>query len=134
MVDPEGDTISLEAVVVDVTELKMAELQIHSLANYDNLTGLLNRLSFLDLLEHVRVRSERSGGSLAVALLDIDRFKEVNESLGHAAGDRLLKEVAGRLLGSIRKGDCIAREGSGFLETVARHGGDETRSSSSTIR
>jgi diguanylate cyclase (GGDEF)-like protein len=123
--DPVDDTTSLEAVVIDITELKRAELQIHSLANYDSLTGLLNRLSFLDLLEHARSRSERSGGALAVALLDIDRFKEVNETLGHAVGDRLLKEVAGRLLGAIRKGDCVAREGSGLLETVARRGGDE---------
>ena len=99
--------------------------RIHSLANYDSLTGLLNRLSFLNLLENARARSERSGGPIAVALLDMDRFKEVNESLGHGAGDKLLKEVAGRLLNSVRKGDCVAREGDSFVRTVARHGGDE---------
>jgi len=105
--------------------LKKAELQIHSLANYDSLTGLLNRLSFLNLLENARARSERSGGPIAVALLDMDRFKEVNESLGHGAGDQLLKDVAGRLLSSVRKGDCVAREGDSFIRTVARQGGDE---------
>ena len=99
--------------------------RIHSLANYDSLTGLLNRLSFLNLLENAQARSERSGGPIAVALLDIDRFKEVNESLGHVAGDQLLKDVAGRLLSSVRKGDCVAREGESFVRTVARHGGDE---------
>jgi diguanylate cyclase (GGDEF)-like protein len=111
--------------VIDVTEIKRAELQIHSLANYDALTGLLNRLSFLTLLENARARSERSGGPIAVALLDMDRFKEVNESLGHAAGDQLLKDVAGRLLCSVRQGDCVAREGDSFVSTVARQGGDE---------
>ncbi len=120
-----SDEAIVEAVVVDVTEIKKAELQIHNLANYDSLTGLLNRLSFLDLLENARARSERSGGPLAVALLDMDRFKEVNESLGHGAGDQLLKDVAGRLLSSVRKGDCVAREGDGFIATVARQGGDE---------
>jgi len=99
--------------------------RIQSLANYDSLTGLLNRLSFLNLLENAQARSERSGGPIAVALLDIDRFKEVNESLGHVAGDQLLKDVAGRLLSSVRKGDCVAREGDSFVSTVARHGGDE---------
>jgi diguanylate cyclase (GGDEF)-like protein len=119
------DEVTVEAVVIDVTEIKRAELQIHSLANYDALTGLLNRLSFLNLLENARARSERSGGPIAVALLDMDRFKEVNESLGHAAGDQLLKDVAGRLLCSVRKGDCVAREGDSFVSTVARQGGDE---------
>jgi diguanylate cyclase (GGDEF)-like protein len=120
-----GGELTVEAVVIDVTEIKKAELQIHSLANYDSLTGLLNRLSFLNLLENARARSERSGGPIAVALLDMDRFKEVNESLGHAAGDQLLKDVAGRLLSSVRKGDCVARESDSFIRTVARQGGDE---------
>jgi diguanylate cyclase (GGDEF)-like protein/PAS domain S-box-containing protein len=120
-----GEAVLVDAVVVDVTEIKRAELQIHSLANYDTLTGLPNRLSFLDLLEHARFRDERSGRAVAVALLDIDRFKDVNEGLGHSAGDELLKEVAARLLNSVRKGDCVAREGDSFLRTVARHGGDE---------
>jgi diguanylate cyclase (GGDEF)-like protein len=119
-----GGPLTVEAVVIDVTEIKKAELQIHSLANYDALTGLLNRLSFLNLLENARARSDRSGLPIAVALLDMDRFKEVNETLGHGAGDRLLKDVAGRLLSSVRKGDCVAREGS-FIRTVARQGGDE---------
>ena len=120
-----GNEVALEAVVVDVTELKRAELQIHSLANYDSLTGLLNRPSFLNLLENARARSERSGRPLAVALLDMDRFKEVNESLGHDAGDELLRDVAARLVSSLRKGDCVAREGDGFVSTIARQGGDE---------
>ena len=117
--------ITVEAVVIDVTEIKKAELQIHSLANYDSLTGLLNRLSFLTLLDNARARNERTGRPIAVALLDVDRFKEVNESLGHRAGDQLLQDVAGRLVGSLRKGDCVAREGDGFVSTVARQGGDE---------
>ncbi len=117
--------LTVEAVVVDVTEIKKAELQIHSLANYDTLTGLLNRPSFLSLLENARARNERSGGPIAVALLDMDRFKEVNESLGHCAGDQLLKDVAARLLGSVRKGDCVARESDSFVRSVARQGGDE---------
>ncbi len=117
--------LTVEAVVVDVTEIKKAELQIESLANYDSLTGLLNRPSFLGLLENARARTERSGGPIAVALLDMDRFKEVNESLGHCAGDQLLKEVASRLQSAVRKGDCVARERDSFVRSVARQGGDE---------
>jgi diguanylate cyclase (GGDEF)-like protein len=122
---PSGEGVAVEAVVVDVTEIKKAELQIHSLANYDPLTGLPNRSSFLNLLENARARSERSGAATGIALLDMDRFKEVNESLGHAAGDELLRQVAGRLLSSVRKGDYVAREGTSFVSTVARQGGDE---------
>jgi diguanylate cyclase (GGDEF)-like protein/PAS domain S-box-containing protein len=123
--DENGNATFVDAIVVDVTEIRRAELRIHSMANYDSLTGLRNRLSFLDLLKHARDRSERRGDSVAVALLDVDRFKEVNESLGHAAGDQLLREVAERLLSSVRKGDRVAREGGAWLRTVARQGGDE---------
>lgn len=108
-----------------LARLEKAELQIHTFANFDSLTGLLNRLSFLDLLDNAQARNERRGGQMAVALLDMDRFKEVNESLGHGAGDQLLKDVAGRLLSSVRKGDSVARESDSFVSTVARHGGDE---------
>jgi diguanylate cyclase (GGDEF)-like protein len=79
-------------------------------------------LSFVDLVTHACERAERRPGSIAVALLDIDRFKDFNEGLGQNVGDQLLRDIADRLSGCVRKGDLVARENDGL---VARRGGDE---------
>jgi diguanylate cyclase (GGDEF)-like protein/PAS domain S-box-containing protein len=98
----------------DITERKRLEDELKHQAFHDALSGLANRALFRDRLEHASVRANRSQTSLAVLFLDLDDFKLVNDSLGHAAGDDLLVAVAARLTGALRTGD-----------TGARFGGDE---------
>ena len=110
----DGDPEILEGTMVDITDLKVAQEKIEYQAYHDVLTDLPNRKLFIDRLAVALAQSRRSGKSLAVLFLDLDRFKMANDTLGHAGGDRLLLAVADRLLGSLRAGD-----------TVARFGGDE---------
>jgi len=98
----------------DVTDRKEAEARLAYQAFHDPLTGLPNRTLFLDRLDHALTRAGRDGDQVAVLFLDLDRFKLVNDSLGHEQGDRLLVEVGERLRGAV-----------GPAETVARFGGDE---------
>ncbi len=95
--------------VQDITEEQRLQQQLWDLAHHDSLTGLPNRNLLIDRLEQAIGIAERQNGTLAVALFDLDRFKQANDSLGHAAGDRLLMEVANRLRGSVRQGDIVAR-------------------------
>ena len=90
---------------------KSAEDKLAYLAQYDPLTGLANRALFHDRLEHALARGERSGGMLALLFVDLDRFKAVNDTLGHAGGDALLREVAERMKRRMRESDTIARLG-----------------------
>jgi diguanylate cyclase (GGDEF)-like protein/PAS domain S-box-containing protein len=111
-----GDT-TVEGIVLtirDVSERKGLEEELKHQAFHDALSGLANRALFLDRLEHALARAARSRSLLAVLFLDLDDFKLVNDSLGHAAGDDLLIAVAGRVVASLRVGD-----------TAARFGGDE---------
>jgi diguanylate cyclase (GGDEF)-like protein/PAS domain S-box-containing protein len=100
-------------VFLDVTDRKRMEAELERLALYDSLTGLPNRALFSDRLGHAIDRRGRSQAT-AVYFLDLDRFKRINDSLGHGAGDEVLREVAGRIQRTIRPED-----------TVARFGGDE---------
>jgi diguanylate cyclase (GGDEF)-like protein len=95
----------------DVTDRKTAEARISYLATRDPLTELPNRVLFNDRLEQGIVAARRTGQSLALMFIDLDRFKYINDSLGHQVGDLLLKEVAVRMLGCIRKGDTLSRLG-----------------------
>ncbi len=95
----------------DVTELQRNEERIAFLAQHDVLTGLANRAQLRDRLEECTVRLGQAGAPFSVFMLDLDRFKDINDSLGHAAGDALLKEVARRLVASIRSVDVLARLG-----------------------
>ena len=108
---PDGRALRLAGSQTDVTERKVAELQLQHDALHDALTGLPNRVLFQDRLEHLVRRGMRSDGTSAVLFLDLDRFKIVNDSLGHLAGDGLLVEVADRLLSTLRPGDTVARLG-----------------------
>jgi diguanylate cyclase (GGDEF)-like protein/PAS domain S-box-containing protein len=105
---------SVERVLVvsrDVTERKAAEERLTYKALHDPLTGLPNRVLLLDRVGLALDRLERTGGVVAVLFLDLDRFKVVNDSLGHAAGDSLLVEVGRRLVAASRPGDTVARLG-----------------------
>jgi diguanylate cyclase (GGDEF)-like protein/PAS domain S-box-containing protein len=108
---------TVEGIVLtmrDVSERKSLEEELKHQAFHDSLSGLANRALFRDRLDHASARAARSHTSLAVLFLDLDDFKLVNDSLGHAAGDEMLVAVAERLIGSLRAGD-----------TAARFGGDE---------
>ena len=102
---------SLQVVMRDIKDRKEADQRLSYLAQYDSLTGLPNRGLFRDRLERTLVHAKRSGGSAAVLFVDLDRFKIVNDTLGHAMGDKLLQQAAGRLTESIRAGDTVGRLG-----------------------
>jgi diguanylate cyclase (GGDEF)-like protein/PAS domain S-box-containing protein len=111
----DDEAARLVAVSRDVTARRESELELARKALHDGLTGLPNRTLFLDRLGHALRRGMRGGtGTIAVFFLDVDRFKLINDSLGHEAGDELLVDVAARLRRALRPGD-----------TVARFGGDE---------
>lgn len=108
----EGDQI-VGAVVTfhDITHRKDAEEKIRYLAFHDALTGLPNRRLFMDRFEQELKHERRSGSISALLLMDIDHFKEVNDTLGHPCGDQLLSEIANRIGGALREGDTFARLG-----------------------
>lgn len=87
------------------------QANLYRLAHYDALTGLPNRLLFLDRLNQAMVQAQRNERLVAVMLLDLDRFKAINDNLGHSMGDRLLRDVAGRLARCVREDDTVARLG-----------------------
>jgi diguanylate cyclase (GGDEF)-like protein/PAS domain S-box-containing protein len=109
--DEEGNIVRSLAVVIDVTERKQAEREIQKLAYYDTLTGLPNRTLFHDRLGQALAQARREDRKVGVLFLDLDRFKTINDTLGHAAGDILLKYIARRLLGCVRQSDTVARLG-----------------------
>jgi diguanylate cyclase (GGDEF)-like protein/PAS domain S-box-containing protein len=99
------------AVVNDITDKKRAEQELRYLANYDTLTGLPNRALLSERLGRAIVRARRQETRVAVLFLDLDRFKDINDSMGHAAGDRLLKAAAARLQATLNASDTVARLG-----------------------
>jgi diguanylate cyclase (GGDEF)-like protein/PAS domain S-box-containing protein len=99
------------AVVNDITDKKRAEQELRYLANYDTLTGLPNRALLSERLGRAIIRARRQETRVAVLFLDLDRFKDINDSLGHAAGDRLLKAAAARLQATVSASDTVARLG-----------------------
>ncbi|GAA3930195.1 EAL domain-containing protein [Litoribacillus peritrichatus] len=107
----EDKMVGMVLAFQDITERKRAEEQLHQLAQYDSLTGLNNRYSFQNLLGQSVARAIRNNSSIAVLFLDLDKFKTVNDSLGHEVGDFLLQEVALRIQACLRDGDVIGRIG-----------------------
>lgn len=98
-------------IVRDITERKQLEERIRHLANYDSLTGLPNRALFYDRLSQAINLAQRNRHELALLYLDLDRFKSVNDTLGHAAGDDVLQGAAGRIQAQVRESDTVARIG-----------------------
>jgi diguanylate cyclase (GGDEF)-like protein len=123
-----GRPVRMSGVCWDVTERKHAEQRIHELAFYDALTGLPNRRLFDARLEASLVEARRRGRRAAVIFLDLDRFKEINDTLGHRIGDEVLAQVAQRLVHSVRMRDTVLRSPPSEGDTdpaVSRFGGDE---------
>ena len=114
VLDSSGQRGHYVAVLTDITDQKRAEQELRYLANYDTLTNLPNRTLLSERLSRAIVRARRQGHRIALLFLDLDRFKDINDSLGHAAGDRILRAAAVRL-----------QETVGAEHTVARLGGDE---------
>jgi diguanylate cyclase (GGDEF)-like protein/PAS domain S-box-containing protein len=112
--NPQGMPLSVMASAIDITEKKKAEQEIRRLAYMDSLTDLPNRELLKDHMELALSHAERFGEKVAVLLFDLDNFKQINDTLGHAMGDRLLQAVAKRLRSMVRS-----------CETLARWGGDE---------
>ncbi len=102
---------SIGAQIGQFIARRQAEERVHHLAHFDELTGLPNRSMFNQRLNHALVHARRNDKPLAILFIDLDRFKNINDTLGHEAGDRVLKQVAERLLGCLREGDTVGRLG-----------------------
>jgi len=112
--DSSGQPVGFRGIIHDITERKQTEEKIRQLAYHDSLTGLPNRKLFSDRWGIALAQSQRNQQKVGIAMLDLDNFKKVNDTLGHDVGDLLLQAAAKRLSAALRKGD-----------TVARFGGDE---------
>lgn len=112
--DLSGNVVGFKGIIRDITERKQIHQQLNHMATHDALTSLPNRTLFMDRLQIALAQSKRKKNKLAVMMLDLDHFKDVNDNLGHIIGDKLLKEIGDRLTSILRHND-----------TVARFGGDE---------
>ncbi len=106
-----------EMTEIEKLRERIVELEIAAL--HDDLTGLPNRTMLRDRFQVARAYAKRTGGCVAVAMVDVDKFKEVNDTLGHQVGDELLKDIAARLLKSVREHDTVARIGGDEFVVVA---------------
>ena len=109
--DPDGEIQQYAAIVSDITQRKVDEEKILYQANYDQLTGLANRTLFMDRLTRLVVESKRAKNNVGLMFIDLDGFKAINDTLGHDAGDLLLKGCARRLEKCVRESDTVARLG-----------------------
>jgi diguanylate cyclase (GGDEF)-like protein/PAS domain S-box-containing protein len=108
---PDSSLTLIQGMSRDITALKSTQQQLESLANFDALTGLPNRVLLADRLQQAVGHAKRNGQLLAVCFLDLDDFKPINDRYGHETGDRLLVEMAGQLSNAVRNGDTVARLG-----------------------
>ena len=111
VLDHQGKPRNFVAVFSDISKAKQAEEKLVYLANHDTLTGLPNRMSFSEQLDRIIERARRSRCTVAIVYVDLDRFKLINDTLGHAVGDLYLKRLAERMQSSLRKQDALARWG-----------------------
>ncbi|WP_409970438.1 putative bifunctional diguanylate cyclase/phosphodiesterase [Piscinibacter sp.] len=121
--DEGGAFLGYRGVGRDVTQAALADLKVQELACFDSLTGLPNRNLFFTELDRAVARARRQGQGFAVCYIDLDRFKTINDTLGHAAGDELLQAMAGRLRGAVRETDVVARLGGDEFVVVLEGGG-----------
>ena len=105
----DGSVVGIYVMAQDITRMKEIEERLIQLARIDTLTGIANRLMFEELLQLAIARSRRNREAMALAYLDIDNFKNINDTLGHGAGDAVLKAFASRLVGAVRATDTVAR-------------------------
>ena len=120
MFDAQGTFTGYRGIGSDITERKAAEQRIEYLAYHDALTGLPNRLLVQDRFTQAMAQADRDRHKVALVYLDLDNFKAINDTLGHAAGDELLKEVAQRLRSCVRDSDTISRQGGDEFLLVLR--------------
>ncbi|OSM01841.1 EAL domain-containing protein [Magnetofaba australis] len=119
--NPQGEITHFIGAFTDITEKKQWEERIHHLAHFDVLTELPNRALFNDRLEHALAGAKRENRRMALMFLDLDGFKRVNDSLGHAHGDLLLQEVSCRLTRCVRNADTLARLGGDEFVVLLEH-------------
>lgn len=125
-----GQVTNYVSVASDMSQRKAAEERIEFLAYYDALTGLPNRTLLRDRLQQAIAHARRYGTNVALMFLDLDRFKNINDSLGHSTGDLLLQEVAGRLKAVVRQADTVARMGGDEFMIVLSHCSGRTEAAS----
>lgn len=123
--DEAGRFAGYRGIGRDITERRRAEERVRFLANHDSLTRLPNRAMFSDLLNFTIQNARRNHQQFAVLFIDLDRFKVVNDTLGHEAGDQLLREMAQRLTDSLRAGDVVARLGGDEFVVLAQNVGEQ---------
>lgn len=123
VLDDRGETVIVRGTIRDITEQREADEHIRHLAHFDLLTGLPNRSLFTQLIERALAQAKRRASPLAILFIDLDGFKEINDRLGHNAGDALLAAFASRLASTSRKSDATGRLRS--ADSAARLGGDE---------
>ena len=130
-----GEILGVLGVARDIQDRKTKEKELEKGAHYDNLTKLANRALFMDRLQALLKKRDSSKQKHAVLFIDLDSFKEINDSIGHEAGDKVLQETAKRLLHSVRKGDIVSRLGGDeftiLLENI--HSVDEAKTIANKI-
>jgi diguanylate cyclase (GGDEF)-like protein/PAS domain S-box-containing protein len=124
IVDQAGQVVQLFGICVDITERRVAENELRSAAFKDPLTGICNRRRFEWDLENAVARAKDTGRPFTLVLADVDRFKTINDTHGHGAGDAVLRAIAGRLAGAIRETDRLARIGGDEFAAIISAGSE----------
>jgi diguanylate cyclase (GGDEF)-like protein/PAS domain S-box-containing protein len=132
--NPDGTVQFVSSIARDISLQKQLEADLRHQAFHDPLTGLANRTRFIDRLDHALVRARRTGDGVALLFVDLDHFKSMNDSHGHALGDQLLIKVAEQLASLIREGDTVARLGGDEFAILLDGGADASNASAAAQR
>jgi diguanylate cyclase (GGDEF)-like protein/PAS domain S-box-containing protein len=133
VLNEEGQPFCMMASLIDITERKKAKEKINELAYFDQLTGLPNRTLLMDRLKQAMAASTRNNWYGALLFVDLDKFKTINDTLGHEAGDLLLRQVSGRLTRLVREGDTVARLGGDEFVAILQGLNRDEAASAATI-